>query len=476
MTETRNKQSGKTTQTARPTVLEVWLGEVRVGSLTNLAYDENLFMFDNAYITDANRPVLSLAFLDPHGKVIEKPQQVRTRVPPFFSNLLPEGHLRDYLADRGSVKAAREFFLLWLLGTDLPGAVGVQDAEGRSLPPPDAENTRPQKTGGREVLRFSLAGVQLKFSAIGQPGRQLAIPVEGRGGHWIVKLPSSRYPLVPENEYSMMKLAERVGIEVAEVSLVPTNEIENLPPELDSESANSLVVRRFDRTTEGGRIHIEDFNQLYNQFPERKYKNYSYGNMAGDIWRVMGEEALKEFVRRLIFNAAIGNADMHLKNWSVIYPDGKTPRLAPGYDFVSTVRYIADPTMALSMAKEKDTKYLDEELLTRFARRTGVPTNIVIASAHDIVDRLNDAWKVFSVDLPLDNEMRAQINKRLAYVPLTRKLVTNNVAAPQPPPVVPHASAPTASTPPPTPPAPVPSPRVDSVAALEPKGRHKRRN
>ena len=37
-----------------------------------------------------------------------------------------------------------------------------------------------------------------------------------------------------------------------------------------------------------------------------------------------GEAGTVEFVRRLVFNALIGNGDAHLKNWSLIYPDGRT--------------------------------------------------------------------------------------------------------------------------------------------------------
>ena len=175
-----------------------------------------------------------------------------------------------------------------------------------------------------------------------------------------------------------MTLAREVGIDVAEVGLIPTKEVAGLPVELRNESANSLYVRRFDRTPEGGRIHIEDFNQVYRQFPADKYRNYSYTNMAGDIWRILGVDSTVEFVRRLVFNAAIGNADMHLKNWSLIYPDGRNPRLAPGYDFVATIRYIEDRKMALSIAKEKDTKYLDKELLERFAGKARIPTAVVL--------------------------------------------------------------------------------------------------
>lgn len=62
-------------------------------------------------------------------------------------------------------------------------------------------------------------------------------------------------------------------------------------------------------------------------------------------------------------------ADMHLKNWSLIYPDGRKPKLAPAYDFVATIAYMDDCKLALSIVREKDTKLLDERLLERFASR-----------------------------------------------------------------------------------------------------------
>ncbi len=413
----------------RPSVLEVWLNDVRVGTITNLPYDRNLFVFDEAYAADTDRPTLSLSFLDPNQNVNTKPEEVTARVPAFFSNLLPEGHLREYLAERGHVNAVREFFLLWLLGADLPGAVRVQDAEGRALPPRDISRTR-LGPPDEDVLRFSLAGVRLKFSAVGQPGKQLAVPIEGRGGHWIVKLPSARYSHVPENEFSMMTLASEIGIAVAEVALVPTNTIENLPVGFANDKSNSLIVKRFDRTSEGGHIHIEDFNQVYAQFPAAKYKNYSYGNMAGDIWRVVGVSDLIEFVRRLVFNAGIGNADMHLKNWSLIYPDGKTPKIAPGYDFVSTLQYIDDRRMPLSIAGEKDTKELDQNLLTRFASRAHLPTSLVVETATQTAEKLVTAWRKMKDDLPLDDGARKRIDEQLKYVPLTRQFLEDRPIPP----------------------------------------------
>lgn len=45
-----------------------------------------------------------------------------------------------------------------------------------------------------------------------------------------------------------------------------------------------------------------------------------------------GEDHVAEFIRRITCDALVGNADMHLKNVSLIYPDRRAARLAPAYD------------------------------------------------------------------------------------------------------------------------------------------------
>jgi len=61
---------------------------------------------------------------------------------------------------------------------------------------------------------------------------------------------------------------------------------------------------------------MEDFAQVFGEFPNDKYKRHSYTNIAAVLWAEIGEDAILEFVRRLVFSVLIGNADMHLKNWS----------------------------------------------------------------------------------------------------------------------------------------------------------------
>ena len=54
---------------------------------------------------------------------------------PFFSKLLPEAHMPTYLVERGGVNPVHEFFLLWVLGIDLPGAITIKPTDGEVLPP-----------------------------------------------------------------------------------------------------------------------------------------------------------------------------------------------------------------------------------------------------------------------------------------------------------------------------------------------------
>lgn len=251
-------------------VLDVRLHENPVATLTLVQGDRSLLAFNQNYIDDAARPTLSLSFKDTFGNLLTSFKPYQQVVPPFFSNLLPEGALRRYLAERAGVKEKREFFLLWMLGRDLPGALSVHPAEGEALPSQVQEDLTPDER--QNLLRFSLAGVQLKFSALKNDPKNavLTIPVQGVGGSWIVKLPSHQYPGVPENEFSMMTLAKEMGMEVPELQLIDVDSIKGLPEGIGELKGRALAVKRFDRSADGP-VHMEDFAQVFGVFPDEKY-------------------------------------------------------------------------------------------------------------------------------------------------------------------------------------------------------------
>lgn len=398
-------------------VLEVLLHGSPIGTLTLVQGLRTLFAFNEDYIADVGRPTLSLSFKDQFGGLITDVPAVQRAVPPFFSNLLPEGPLRDYLAKRAGVNSGREFFLLWMLGKDLPGAVSVRPAEGEALPPGVEEVLGDAE--GPQDLRFSLAGVQLKFSALKNQGRGggLTIPAQGVGGHWIVKLPSMQYVGMPENEYSMMTLAARMGMNVPELQLVELTEIGGLPEGIGELRGKALAVRRFDRSVDGS-VHMEDFAQVFGVFPHEKYDTRTYRSIANVINIETDDGDLKEFIRRLVFNTIIGNADMHLKNWSLLYPDGRTAVLAPAYDFLSTVPYIADDTAALRYVKIRKMTEFSIAELRRLADKARLPEKPVLDAAKDAVERFRALWPEAKKDLPIEKKVAEAVEAHAERVPI----------------------------------------------------------
>jgi serine/threonine-protein kinase HipA len=369
------------------------------------------------YINDAERPTLSLSFRSAGGLLIPQSKQTQTRLPPFFSNLLPEGALRDYLAKRAGVNPAREFFLIWVLGQDLPGALTVRPADGQTLPPGVEEASQARKSNA--LLRFSLAGVQLKFSALERAKGGLTIPVRGVGGEWIVKLPSLAHANLVENEFSMMRLARAVGIDVPDVRMAPIEEIEGLPEGLPAAQPNAFAISRFDRNhNDGGKVHIEDFAQVFGLYPERKYGALSYANIAKVIWTEAGEEDAAEFVRRLVFNVLIGNGDMHAKNWSLIYRDGRAARLSPAYDFLSTLSYIEGDGLGLKLGRVKHFSEVTWEEFDYLAARAGLPLKLVHSTGRETVEKFRVSWSAEAKNLPLPVAIRSNIDANLARVPI----------------------------------------------------------
>ncbi|MFA7585094.1 MAG: HipA domain-containing protein, partial [Novosphingobium sp.] len=100
-----------------------------------------------------------------------------------------------------------------------------------------------------------------------------------------------------------------------------------------------------------------------------------------------------EFVRRLTFSVVMGNGDMHLKNWSLIYPgDGNTPAFAPVYDMLSTVPYIPADGLALSLGGERSFKGLTPDRWKAFANRARLPEPAVIKAVAETVKHIDAQW------------------------------------------------------------------------------------
>ena len=392
-------------------------GEV-VGYLDWMQRDDRcVFSLTDDYLANQNRPTLSLSFYEKPGVVRRRHRSFGAVAMPFFSNLLPEGPLRKYLAQQAGIKNdQRDYPLLKLLGSDLPGAVEIEplnhvgSASGSELQEELA-------SVHEETMRFSLAGVQLKLSAMAAMDGGLTVPVRGVGGNWIAKFPSAIYERVPENEYSMMSLAKMIGIQVPEFRLIPTSEISGIPDGWrEAGKSNSLAVKRFDRT-EHGKVHTEDFAQVFDVHPHNKYRGgISYLGIAQRLKLETG--VIDDFVQRLVFCALIGNGDAHLKNWSLIYLDRKNPTLSPTYDQLCTTAYLpADTTMALSLGKVRAWKDLHVSAFRRLAKACDCDESHIVQTVKETVSSFIDVWQTKRKNLPLDRSVELAIESQLRTVP-----------------------------------------------------------
>jgi serine/threonine-protein kinase HipA len=394
--------------------LEVLLKGSRVGVLrltnTSPSADRIEFALDNAYLNQVVRPVLGQTFEDDPG-----PQTSTMRAPPWFSNLLPEGPLRQLIANQRNVSPEREFFLLEHLGDDLPGAVALRANE--PLDPPEPLVGGAAEPNTEHQLKFSLAGVQLKFSML-REGKGLTFPSRGVGGDWIVKFPGTRFEAVVENEVSMMTWARASGITTADFELVSTKDLRNLPDMVQAMDGNVFATRRYDRD-ETGRVHQEDFAQVLGVYPADKYTRANTETVANLYLKLAGLDALTEFVRRMVFIIASGNEDAHLKNWSLLYPgSGTQATIAPAYDFVSTIQYDGlQRGLGLNLARNKQFSKVSLSDFKRMGDRLGVD---LVPTTSASVERTLTAWSDVRSQLPLPRAFTERLEAHLASIPLLR--------------------------------------------------------
>jgi serine/threonine-protein kinase HipA len=173
------------------------------------------------------------------------------------------------------------------------------------------------------VGKMSISGVQPKLSVIHDRKKHQLIAVE-RGGLYILKPPTDRFELLPENENLCMNIASLFGIEIPPHGLLPL---------IDGMLA--YVVKRFDRLKDGSKLQQEDFQQLLQT--DDKYDG-SYERIGNFIKRhsdVPGLDLIRLFERALLFYA-VGNGDAHLKNFSLLRKEEVGYQLSPAYDIVNS--------------------------------------------------------------------------------------------------------------------------------------------
>jgi serine/threonine-protein kinase HipA len=180
-----------------------------------------------------------------------------------------------------------------------------------------------------QIIRsqVTVTGVQPKLSlhlAQGQKNEPSRFTIVGLWGNYILKPPTSHYPQLPEVEDLTMHLAR-----IAKISVVPHCLIR-------LQSGNlAYLTKRIDREKKT-KLHMEDMCQLTERLTEHKYHG-SYEQIAKTIRQYSANPGLDviNFFEIVLFSFLTGNADMHLKNFSMLHlPNGAV--LSPAYDLVAT--------------------------------------------------------------------------------------------------------------------------------------------
>ena len=177
--------------------------------------------------------------------------------------------------------------------------------------------------------QVTVTGVQAKISLHLQTPEGTREPkrftIVGLWGGYILKPPTGHYPQLPEVEDLIMHLAGLAKIEVVPHSLIRL------------QSGNlAYITKRIDRDTIS-KLHMEDMCQLTERLTEDKYHS-SYEQVAKAILKYSRNPGLDvvNFLEQVLFSFLTGNADMHLKNFSLIKIPGTGHVLSPAYDLVAT--------------------------------------------------------------------------------------------------------------------------------------------
>ena len=214
----------------------------------------------------------------------------------------------------------------------------------------------------REIITASttVTGVQAKLSldiSRGHAGEPQRFTIVGLWGRFILKPQTDRFANLPENEDLTMHMAEAAGIKTVPHSLIRF-----------ADGELCYLTRRVDRTKKGAKIAMEDMCQLSERLTEDKYKG-SYERIAKLIRRYSSAPLLDivNFWEVVLFSWLTGNADMHLKNFSLFRP-AFDYMLTPAYDLLSTALAMPedDEELALTLnGKKKRIKREDFEIAMR---------------------------------------------------------------------------------------------------------------
>ena len=229
----------------------------------------------------------------------------------------------------------------------------------------------------------TLTGVQAKLSLhLDRHEGSKRLTIVGLWGDFIFKPQTPSYKTLPENEDLTMHLAE-----IAKIKVVPHTLIRL------QDGTLGYLTKRIDRTSEGGKIPMEDMCQLTERQTEYKYKS-SYEQIA----KVIAKHSyvplldLTDFYEQVFFNWLVGNNDMHLKNYSLYAPKGKWV-LTPAYDLLNVSMVNPKDTEELALTLNAKKKRIKKSDFVRAMETSGISPKVfdnILAKYRKLLPKFNE--------------------------------------------------------------------------------------
>ena len=287
---------------------------------------------------------------------------------PVFQNLGAEGWLREQQARAGRVEEEDDFGLLLRYGEDCIGAISITPIDnGKHLAEVQFDDDLAEAATG---ARRTISGVQKKLLAWWD-GNAYQAATNDSPATYIAKYAPDTKPDLLRNEIFTLNLAQEIlGLDA--VTHFERGNVEGI-------EGYALLVKRFDRTPRDEQLRMEDFAQILLKPRGLDFKG-KYESSYEEIAAAISEHSarplidLSRFFSAVVFNILIGNADSHLKNWSLLErPEGL--RLAPQYDLLNTLIYGGeyDTRTALAICGDKvQLDQVDRKLLEKFGADIGL--------------------------------------------------------------------------------------------------------
>jgi serine/threonine-protein kinase HipA len=330
--------------------------------------------------------------------------RTKTRANAFARGLLPEGAHLTEVASMAKVPSSYTYDLLARFGRDIAGAltITVDDDPGTdrwSLEPLSNDQmialVHGLGDGGlglRDDSELSLAGVQNKM-VLTRQGDSWARPMFGHPSTHIFKLDDPIRPGLVVAEQQCLALATRLGLSACSATVVGYDGID------------CLVVERYDRVQSGDgsieRVHQEDACQALDVDIDTHRGRGKYEMNGGPsysaIAHLFDRYAIDPVAQKLalldllVFTTAIGNADLHGKNISLLHDVDGSIRLAPIYDCVPTALW---PRLRASAAMSINGHFpvvaaVDDIILE--THRWNLAPHVAMSRVESLIDRIEAA-------------------------------------------------------------------------------------